>query len=145
MDAKYLAEIRARCELGRPAQQREVKALLAEVERLQQEIRTGQHMCAPVQLDATAAESFCNAADVSRLEQDNAVKDQQIATLKKALELICDEVADSCCPFDSTEYSCPNASTCPNATGGREDHGRDTQCWYDYFIRKAQEQEAKQK
>ena len=107
MDAKYLAEIKARdsAELPETAAPvfRDRHALLAEVERLQQEIRTGQHMCAPVQLDATATESFCNAADVSRLEQDNASKDKQIATLKRALELACTDLSDREYPPSNAE------------------------------------------
>ena len=112
MDAKYLAEIRARAQEAKAEKQKsndfdcaclswaivlnDLPALLDEVERLTKEIKTGRHMSAPIRLDASSAESFCNAMDVSRLEQENAAKDQQIATLKadkkraeKALELAC--------------------------------------------------------
>ena len=112
MDAKYLAEIRARGQMAKAEKQKgndldcaclswaivlnDLPALLDEVERLTKEIKTGRHMSAPIRLDASSAESFCNAMDVSRLEQENAAKDQQIATLKadkkraeKALELAC--------------------------------------------------------
>jgi len=98
MDAKYLAEIRTRAQEAKAEKQKgndfdcaclswaivlnDLPALLDEVERLTKEIKTGRHMSAPIRLDASSAESFCNAMDVSRLEQENAAKDQQIAALK---------------------------------------------------------------
>ena len=112
MDKKYLAEIKTRAQEAKAEKQKgndfdcaclswaivlnDLPALLDEVERLTKEIKTGRHMSAPIRLDASSAESFCNAMDVSWLEQENAAKDQQIATLKadkkraeKALELAC--------------------------------------------------------
>ena len=78
MDDKYLAEIKARCELGRPAQQREVKALLAEVERLQSVVKIQRASC-----------SLVETAKAATIVDGIAAKDQQIDTLKKALELAC--------------------------------------------------------
>ena len=99
MDAKYLAEIKARAQAAKAEKQKgndldcaclswaivlnDIPALLDEVERLTKEIETGRHMNAPINLNAASAESFCNAIDVSRLEQENFAKDQQIVTLEK--------------------------------------------------------------
>ena len=106
MDKKYLAEIKTRAQEAKAEKQKgndfdcaclswaivlnDLPALLDEVERLTKEIKTGRHMSAPIRLDASSAESFCNAMDVSRLEQENAAKDQQIATLKAEVERLTD-------------------------------------------------------
>ena len=71
MDAKYLAEIKTRCELGRPAQQREVKALLAEVERLQNVVKIQRASCNLVEM-----------AKAATIVDGIVAKDQQIATLE---------------------------------------------------------------
>ena len=106
MDAKYLAEIKARAQAAKAEKQKgndldcaclswaivlnDIPALLDEVERLTKEIETGRHMNAPINLNAASAESFCNAIDVSRLEQENFAKDQQISTLKAEAERLTD-------------------------------------------------------
>lgn len=63
-------------------------------ERLERLAETGT-----TKLDAKAAESFCNAADVSRLKQESAIKNQQIANLKaevKRLQKCRDECKIDC-------------------------------------------------
>ena len=75
-------------------------------------------------------------SETERLQAENA-------TLKKALELACDDAADGCCPNEATDYVCHNAQTCPNANGNREDSGIDKKCWYEYYIQQAKEQEGK--
>lgn len=74
----------------------------------------------------------------STLEENAAIKSERDTALR-ALEMACDDMADSACPHDSTEYVCPNASTCPNVNGGCEDTGIDKECWIGYYTRKAKE------
>lgn len=62
-------------------------------------------------------------------------------TLKKALELACDDAADGCCPHEVYSFDCGKVRACPNQAGDREDSGIDKKCWYDYYIQQAQEQE----
>ena len=70
MDAKYLAEIKAR------------------IEAYQRTLQTGENAFnSRVEIEKYAY------TDLKFLLADNAAKDQQIATLEKALELACYEVA----------------------------------------------------
>ena len=112
----------------------DIPALLAEVERLTKEIETGRHMNAPINLDAASAESFCNAIDVSRLEQENFAKDRQIATLKRALELGAEHIVslttNSDCHMKENSEFCMDTISCVD-------------CIQKRFIQQAQEQEAK--
>jgi hypothetical protein len=94
MDAKYLAEIRERCELGRPPQQCEVKALLSEVERL-----TIENL--GLKDAAIRCDGYEKRYHAALTELD--VKDQQIATLKKAYELACTDLSDRAYPPSNAE------------------------------------------
>lgn len=92
MDAKYLAEIRARdsAELPETAAPvfRDRHALLAEVERLN---------CELSRIRSNAAD------DKKMLQKDSTVKDQQIATLKTALEMACTDLSDREYPPSNVE------------------------------------------
>lgn len=98
MDAKYLAEIKKDANwlvklADNPYCQgpvslldgvkRVVPALLTEVERMN---------CELSRIRSNAAD------DKKMLQKDNAAKDQQIATLEKALELACEEISDYALP-----------------------------------------------
>lgn len=115
MGDKYLAEIKARYELGRPAQQREVKALLAEVERLTAENEKTKPF---YKIADDTFKHWENAAYAMRDEERarSAAKDEQIATLTRALELA-EDMLTKMTPFKSK--------------GG----------WHDRLIQQAQEQE----
>lgn len=87
MDAKCLAEIKARCDEGRPTARIDVKALIAEVERLKAENADYHHM-------EKVVEGQQNQN--TRLRRIIEQKDQQTAMLEKALELACKDHADQC-------------------------------------------------
>ena len=92
MDAKYLAEIRARLDADRIPMKSDMEALLAEVERLTKE---NQGLRANSEVQESIISGGRNPADkeqIVRLTMDNAAKDQQIDTLKKALEIASMEV-----------------------------------------------------
>jgi len=78
MDHKYLSEIKARCNEGRPTARIDVKALITEVERL-----TAENIDYPHLEKEVVGQQKQNA----RLRKIIDNRDQQIATLKKALEL----------------------------------------------------------
>ena len=81
MDQKYLTEIKARCDEGRPTARIDVKALIAEVERLTAENTTlDTEVDKWMKLEAEK-ESLCR-----KLEKE-------YATLKKAYELACECLA----------------------------------------------------
>jgi len=105
--------------------------LQAEVERLQTEIHLWQHMCAPIEVDG---EAFANAVELSKARQE-------IVLLKRALELACDDAADEQCPHEFDLYACEECDGCPHGNEIHTDSERDAQCWYNYYIRTAQEQE----
>lgn len=90
MDQKYLEEIKARCDAGRPTARIDVKALIVEVERLSAYENID---LLPEQIEAMQGHNIA-------LIEENAVKDQQIATLKKALEKLADIVQDEIGPGD---------------------------------------------
>lgn len=84
MDQKTLEEIKARCDAGRPTARIDVKALIAEVERLTKE---NQGLRANSEVQESIISGGRNPADkeqIVRLTMDNAAKDQQIAMLEKA-------------------------------------------------------------
>jgi len=86
MDAKYLAEIRARLDAGRIPMKSDMEALLAEVERLTKE---NQGLRANSEVQESIISGGRNPADkeqIVRLTMDNAAKDQQIATLEKKIK-----------------------------------------------------------
>ena len=70
----------------------DIPSLVAEVEQLQAEIRLGQHMCAPVEVDEQA---FVNAVELSKARQEIAANDQRIAILQRALELMHTDMEES--------------------------------------------------
>ena len=94
MDAKYLAEIKARLDAGRIPMKSDMEALLTEVERLAKE---NQGLRANSEVQESIISGGRNPADkeqIVRLTMDNAAKDQQIATLKEALKMACERNAD---------------------------------------------------
>lgn len=154
MDAKYLAEIKARSEAFEKSGENykvvqperimdvllndgysekwsdlishartDIPALLAEVERLT--IENLGLKDAAIRCDGYERRYHSALTEL-------VVKDQQIATLKKALKLACNDAADEQCPHEFGLYTCDKCDGCPH----------DAQCWYNYFIQQAQEQEA---
>ena len=60
-------------------------------------------------------------------------------TLKRALELACNDAADEQCPHEFDLYTCNKCADCPHDSESHTDSGRDAQCWYDYYVHQAQE------
>lgn len=143
MDQKYLDEIKARCVAGRPAARIDVKALIAEVERLT--IENLRLKDATIQCDGYEKRYHAALAELDAKDQQIATlksaKDEinrynidctkqcdklliENATLKKALELACDEKTrfGGCCEAEDTYQA-------------KKLYGR--------YIRMAQEQEKK--
>ena len=134
MGQKYLAEIKARGEAAAVHEYdgitdlvygRDVKALLAEVKRLMGKLA-----------DQTARANICEhdaktwREDRDRLLADNAAKDQQIATLEKALEMMAEETVAALHKLDKIGVIDITADGTAKGLA-------------DYFIKQAQEQEGK--
>lgn len=123
----------------------DIPALLAEVERLKKDRDNLK-----AQLDMYGGDEGITSAlqeavdcrkEAAAANLEKAKLNRQIATLEKALELACEDAADSCCPYEIYSWDCGKSGVCPNQVEGREDSGIDKQCWYDYYIRQAQKQE----
>ena len=136
MDQKYLAEIKARAQEAKAEKRKgndldcaclswaivlnDIPALLAEVERLTDLSR----------------QNYCKFV---RQQEECAAKDQQIATLKKALKLACDETGESACPMtEGLDLENP-VKACDEGCQGE----CGAECWKRYYIQQAQEQEGK--
>jgi len=63
----------------------DITKIIADNGQLKEEIRLGQHMCAPIELDADSGQAFVNAVEMSKLRQEAKEKDRQIADLKRML------------------------------------------------------------
>ena len=115
MDAKYLAEIKARLDAGRLPMKSDMEALLAEVERLTTEneslaVNGGKYIeiaqkryemlekaskrAEDAEIEKSAYKEAISSQqnEITVLMESNTAKDQQIATLKKALEIASMEV-----------------------------------------------------
>lgn len=142
MDAKYLEEIKARteeaAEEGIGLQQLDdLERMIDEVERLTEENDVLKSECrAHIQKQGNLFKGY------QQMKTDNAAKDQQIATLKKALKKASVDAADEQCPHEFDLYTCDKCADCPHYGEIHTDAERDAQCWYDYFIHQAQKQEA---
>jgi hypothetical protein len=139
MDAKYLAEIKARDNTELPETAAPVfhdrHALIAEVERL-----TIENL--GLKDAAIRCDGYEKRYHAALTELD--VKDQQIVTLKRAMELMsrtaCGEMPGTMPEWDMVrcvpDKSCMKESPCKDSDN--ECH----ECWMRYFIQQAQEQEA---
>jgi len=103
MDAKYLAEIKARCEAGRPTARIDVKALLAEVERLQKIVKLQKASCSLVKT----------------VEAGNTIAEN--ATLKKALEAAKEDI-------HALNTLCLTEGGCCSCCGNQNDALMDAGC-----------------
>ena len=121
MDAKYLAEIKARLDAGRLPMKSDMEALLAEVERLTED---------NIALKAELQDSHQDHID------DFMRLGTETATLKKALTRACEEITKHTCECPASLY---DAEMCENCNDDDCDSNR-TDRWCDYFIQ-AQEQE----
>jgi predicted RNase H-like nuclease (RuvC/YqgF family) len=91
MDNKYLAKIKELCTAGRPVRRIDVKALIAEVERLTKE---NQGLRTNSMIQESIISKGRNPADkekIVHITMDNAEKDREIATLKKEIEQLAEE------------------------------------------------------
>ena len=127
MDAKYLAEIEARCEgdvpdIAAPVF-RDRKALIAEVERLTDIEKEYHHY--------------------RRLSEK---LDQQIATLKRAMELMsetaCGEVPGIMPEWDM--IGCVPDKRCMKENPCKGSDNQCHECWTRYFIQQAQAQQTQE-
>lgn len=71
---------------------------------------------------------------IENIEKENSA-------LKKALELACNDAADEQCPHEFDLYTCDKCADCPHGGEIHTNAERDAQCWYDYYIQKAQERD----
>ena len=115
MDAKYLAEIRARLDADRIPMKSDMEALLAEVERL-----TEDNIALKAELQDSHQDHI---DDFMRLKTE-------IATLGKALEMACEQFKDE---GNCILEGCSGANCIQNCA----------KCMHDYFIKRAQKQEGK--
>ena len=66
--------------------------------------------------------------DIPALIEQHEQDQQQIATLKKALELACADAADEQCPHEFDLYTCKKCDGCSHDCEDRTDAARDAQC-----------------
>jgi hypothetical protein len=124
------------CDFGKQKCDEHYHALMSRLAAYEDTGRSPNEISA---LDHDVAMFKQSARLANELAKENSALKSERDVAVRALEMACDDMADSACPHDSTEYVCPNASTCPNVNGGREDSGIDKQCWYDYYTRQAKE------
>lgn len=131
MDQKYLLKIKARdsAEIPETAAPvfRDRHNLLTEVEQL-----TEQHKCDAHNLSAMQTTLDQQAKNCENLL---AAKDQQLATLKKALELACEEVTKHTNECPASLYG---AEMCENCNDDDCDSNKADR-WCDYFTQQAEQ------
>jgi hypothetical protein len=86
---------------------------------------------------------YCEECDNSIMvpvQGNKQYENLDIEVLKIAFNKACEDAADGCCPYDfKTGYESEECINCPNTHGGREDIGKDIECWKKYYLQKAQE------
>lgn len=88
-------------------------------------------------LNGRVAESDSLLADHAEALRDEK---RECATLRRALEMACNDAADEQCPNEFDLYTCEKCADCTHESESHTDGGRDAQCWFDYFIQQAQEE-----
>lgn len=94
-------------------------------------------------IDSDVWNGLMNIFDRLAAYEDTSLEPEEVAELKKALELACEDAADEQCPHEFDLYTCNKCADCPHNGEIHTDAERDAQCWYDYYVHQAQEQEGK--
>lgn len=77
-------------------------------------------------------------------QAENAGLKSKLALAERALELVCEQVADNDCPHEYiwNQFQKPECENCTHMTEEHQDAGRDTKCWKEFFIQQAKAGEA---